>query len=323
MNESARFKTGHRRYKWHDRSRNRPVWADLWVPTNDARDERRMFAGLGDGFAVADAPLAEASEGFPLMVMSHGANGSAPNYSWLAEYLARRGVVVLGVSHYKESWLYGADTVDPGAVTRLWVRPLDCSFALDQLLSLEEFKSSIDHTRIGAMGHSSGGATAIALAGAVFDPDALAAYCRSDLAVTDRGCNYRQAAGLLVPDEARRAYGDPRIVAAVLLDPAAGPGFSATTLAAVRASILVVGSTDNDFLPFEQHAGRYAKYLARATLVKLEGGEGHFVYVNTCDSELAVDGVPLCVDRPGVDREAVHTRLAPQILMFLRHAFGA
>jgi predicted dienelactone hydrolase len=323
MNDSARFKAGHRRYKWHDRSRNRPVWADIWYPTDDARHEHRMFAGLGDGFAVADAPLAQASVRFPLMVMSHGANGSAPNYSWLAEYLARHGVAVLGVSHYQESWLYGADTVDPGAVTRLWVRPLDCSFALDQLLNLEEFRSSIDQTRIGAMGHSSGGATAITLAGAVFDLDALAAYCRSDLAAADCGCSYRQVAALLVPDAARRACGDPRIGAAVLLDPAAGPGFSAATLAAVRASVLVVGSTDNDFLPFEQHAGRYAKYLARATLVKLEGGEGHFVYVNTCNSDLAIDGVPLCVDRPGVDRDAVHARLAPQILMFLRHAFDA
>jgi hypothetical protein len=30
--------------------------------------------------------------------------------------------------------------------------------------------------------------------------------------------------------------------------------------------------------------------------------------------------VPICIDREGVDREAVHARLAPQILAFLLEA---
>jgi len=84
--------------------------------------------------------------------------------------------------------------------------------------------------------------------------------------------------------------------------------------------VLVVGSVDNDFLPFDHHAGRYAALLPSATLVRLQEGEGHFVYLNSCSSDLAANGVPLCVDREGVDREAVHARLAPQILAFFRAA---
>ena len=324
MHSSARFKAGHRRYQWQDRRRNRPVWADLWYPTNDAKEEHRIFAGLGDGLAVSDASLADVSEPIALIVLSHGANGSALNYSWLAEYVARRGFIVLGISHYGESWLYGADTIDPGAASRLWVRPLDCSFALDELLRLDEFKSRIDPARIAAMGHSSGGATAIALAGAVFDPAALQAYCGSDAARSDRGCHYgrSQFSPTPLPDEAWWSYRDARISAAVLLDPAAGPGYSEATLANVKTPVLVVGSTDNDFLPFEHHAVRYAALLANATLINLDSGEGHFVYINSCNSDLAVHGVPLCVDRVGVDREAVHARLAPRILIFLRDAFA-
>lgn len=30
---------------------------------------------------------------------------------------------MLGVSHYRESWLYGPDAVEPSAVTQLWVAP--------------------------------------------------------------------------------------------------------------------------------------------------------------------------------------------------------
>ena len=315
----AAYKAGYRHYKWHDTDRDRPVWADVWYPSTDESEERAMVYGLGQGSVVAGATVAASGAPFSLAVMSHGASGSAPAYSWLAEYLARRGIVVLGVSHYGESWLYGAETVDPGAVTRLWARPGDCTFALTQLLMSADFTERINGARIAAIGHSSGGATAVALGGATFDPAALWSYCQSDDARPDRGCHYaRQLEPLpAAPAEASMSYRDSRITAIVVMDPAAGPGYSAASLAQVRVPVLVIGSEDNDFLPFVQHAGRYAALLPKASLVTLHAGEGHFVYLNTCTADLFANGVPLCVDREGVDREAVHARLAPKILAFL------
>lgn len=81
--------------------------------------------------------------------------------------------------------------------------------------------------------------------------------------------------------------------------------------------VLVVGSEDNDFRPFEHHAGRYAALLPNALLLKLSAGEGHFVYLNCCTSDRSANGVPLCVDRAGVDREAVHVPVVSKILDFL------
>ena len=117
----APYKAGYRRFKWRDSGRNRPVWGDVWFPSNDVSKEIAISCGLGEGKIVRDATLASVGTPFPLVGMSPGASGSAPGYSWLAEYLARHGVIVLGVSHYGESRLYGADTVEPGAVMRLWV----------------------------------------------------------------------------------------------------------------------------------------------------------------------------------------------------------
>ena len=315
-------KAGHRRFKWHDADRNRPVWADVWFPTADQRDEIAIPYGLGSGRVVPDAAVATADGSFPLVVLSPGASGSATNYSWLAEYLARHGSVVLGVSHYGESFVYGVETIDPAAVLRLWVRPSDCTFALTQLLASDEFKGRINVDRINALGHSSGGATALALGGATLDPMALLKYCQSDAARSDLGCVYaRQLKSQPPPPpEATRSYHDPRIAAIVALDPAAGPAHDAASLARVRVPVLVVGSRDNDFLPFEHHAARYARLLPNASLIGLDDGEGHFVYLNSCTSDLQANGVPLCVDRLGVDREKVHARLAPQILAFLNSA---
>src|SRR5262245_11069393 len=224
------FKAGYRRYPWHDRARDRPVWADLWYPADPDLEEQAGSEGLGGGSVVPDAEFASQGAPFPLIVLSHGASGSASNYAWLAEYLSRSGVAVLGVSHYGESWVYGPATIDPVAVTRLWLRPADCSFALDALLD-SDVAAWVDRGRIGAIGHSSGGATAVSLGGAVFDPSALRAYCASDAAALDLGCRYGGDGGdSPAPDQATRSYRDDRIAALVLMDPAAGPGYHADTL---------------------------------------------------------------------------------------------
>ena len=325
LSEQSEYKAGYRVYKWADTRRQRPVWVDLWYPANDQSDERGISYGLGHGSVAEDAEVAADRVSFPLVVISHGASGSPPNYGWLTEYLARKGMIVLGVSHYGESWRYGPDAIDPSAITRLWNRPQDCTFALNQILQERLFKGRVDPTRISAIGHSSGGATVIALGGATFDPVALRTYCLSEIARNDRGCNYGRELKALPPTpvEATESYQDPRIKAVVVLDPAAGPGYSEASLAKVRVPVLVIGCEDNDFLPFEHHARRYAALLPNASFIKLNGGEGHFVFLNSCTSDLSANGVPLCVDREGVDRQAVHARLAPKILFFLSHTVAA
>lgn len=309
---------GFRQYQWRDSARKRPVWVDVWYPAAADTAEQPIVYGLGAGSAALDGALDSCDPALPLIVMSHGAFGAARDYGWIAEYLARHGFVVAGVSHFGESWIYGPDTIEPAAATRLWMRPPDCSFAIDSILKHDDFTDCVDAARIGAIGHSSGGATAIALGGATFDPAALAAYCQTDAAAGDLGCKYGESNSVVVPApaEASASYRDARVRAIVALDPAAGPGYSAASLAAVRVPVFVVGSEQNDFLPFGNHAGRYAANLPRATLLKLDAGEGHFVYLNCATSELAANGVPLFIDRAGVERKAVHARLAPAIADF-------
>jgi predicted dienelactone hydrolase len=280
LTKQSEYKAGYRVYKWADARRQRPVWVDLWYPANDQSDERRISYGLGHGSVAKDAGIAADRVSFPLVVISHGASGSAPNYGWLTEYLARKGMIVLGVSHYGESWRYGPDAVDPGAVTRLWTRPQDCTFALSQILQERLFKGRVDPTRIAAIGHSSGGATVIALGGATFDPVALRTYCQSEIARNDRGCQYGRELRELAPTppEATKSYQDPRIKAVVVLDPAAGPGYSEASLAKVRVPVLVIGSEDNDFLPFEHHAGTICSPASKCVTYQAQWGRRAFCF---------------------------------------------
>ncbi len=52
-------------------------------------------------------------------------------------------------------------------------------------------------------------------------------------------------------------------------------------------------------------------------LVTLNNGEGHFVYINSCDNNYKALGVSLCEDRQGVNRKQVHQKLLGHILKFL------
>ena len=148
------------------------------------------------------------------------------------------------------------------------------------------------------------------------------AYCRTEEAKRDdRGCDYAANDARPAepqPEAAGASYGDPRVRAIVAFDPAAGPGYDRQSLAAVVVPVLVVGAAQNDFLPFAHHAQRYADNLPQATLIALDSGEGHFVFLDPCTLDREANGVPLCRDRPGVDRAAVQDRLVLEVEAFLQ-----
>lgn len=293
----------------------RPILLDWWYPVEAEHGEAYNY-GLGRGEVIEDGPLAPGV--YPLVLLSHGAFGAARNYSWLAEHLAKQGLLVAGVSHYGESYVYGADTVDQSAVLRFWERPQDVSRALTFILAHSRFSASVDGARVSFVGHSSGGATALLLAGAQFDGEKLARYCNSNVAKEDHGCDY--ARNLSKPVQAvspAADYGDTRIRRFVALDPALGPGFKGLSRMSPEIDFLVVGSVNNDFLPFKFHAEAVSKQLMNTRTLWLDEGEGHFVYLNECGLDMLAQNVPLCRDRAGVSRASVHERLKEAVARFL------
>lgn len=288
--------------------RARPLQVDLWYPADpDSAGKPRDLPGAGE-LVIPDATPLDAAT--PLIVLSHGIYVSPRSYAWIGRDLARHGFMVAGVSHYGESPVYGQQTLDSTAVLRPWERPLDCASTLDFLLTHPRFGRVADPMRIGALGHSSGGAAVLALAGAVYDPQRMREYCRSEASNGDRYC--RDASRLSPEDDeqSRRSWRDERVRAVAALDPSLGPGHSAGSLAGVEVPVHIVAAVENDFLPFEHNAGRYARLIPGASLTPLAHGEGHFVFVDECSDDAEVQGVPVCRDRDGVQRAVVHARLA-------------
>jgi predicted dienelactone hydrolase len=296
---------------------DRPIHVSLWYPTD--QKESPVNYGISTGSAATGAN--PAGDRLPIVLLSHGAMGAASNYSWIAETLARKRYVVLGVSHFGESPVFGAQSVNPASVSRFHDRTHDVNVALEWLLTKSRLASFVDVSRLGAIGHSSGGATALMLAGATFSFSRMSEYCASGAAKVDKGCWYgapsAETAERQLPEAASR-----RIRAVVALDPAVGPGFGEDSLRNLKSALLVVGSAENDFLPYDAHAGRIANAKRDAEVRRLDRGEGHFVYIDACSAKFDVMGVPLCSDRAGVDREAVHARLGVAVEEFFSRHLG-
>jgi predicted dienelactone hydrolase len=193
--------------------------------------------------------------------------------------------------------------------------------ALGYVLAQPELAGHIDADRIGLLGHSSGGSTVMMLAGGKFSLGDVGAYCRTEGAKGDKSCAY-PTTGANDPKQAAVALSRPvRAVAA--LDPALGMGFSAESLSAVSAKVLVIGAAQNDFLHFGAHAGRFMSLLPKAEKMTLDKGEGHFVFVDSCNVPVMALGVPLCTDRPGVSRDEVHQKLSAEITTFFDRTLQA
>ncbi|MBE9156579.1 alpha/beta hydrolase [Nodosilinea sp. LEGE 06152] len=125
-------------------------------------------------------------QGFPLVVISHGLGGTRDSYTYLAEYLASGGIAVATLEHpgSNDQQLYALLTGQSDAVVQteeFLRRPRDVSLTLNTLDRLNQSPSplrrQLDLDRVGVIGQSFGGYTALALAGASFDLEGLSEVC--------------------------------------------------------------------------------------------------------------------------------------------------
>ncbi len=292
----------------------RPVAIDLWYPAGTAAEKPHRY-GISVGSIARSAPKAGVDH--PLVVLSHGTYGSANNYSWIGEALARSGFVVAGVSHFGESYDYGPQTVNPQVVARLDRRVGDVSSTVDYMLADKAWSDVIDSERVFFIGHSSGGATGALSAGATFDLGAMVAHCQTEKGARDASCGYAKGIPL---DGELPIYGsltDARLKAFVLLDPAVGPAMRAPSLQTITTPTLIFGAKNNDALPFDVHFKKYADNIPGAQLEVRGGNEGHFIFLDVCDQDIDALGVKLCEDRDGANRQAAHEEMVPIIVDFL------
>lgn len=146
------------------------------------QDDHRDRAVPADLF-IPQIPNVEANS-IPVIVFSHGLGHSRVYFRDVANHLASYGFAVAMPEHVgsNETQLQAMQTwlADEFFQQREFInRPLDISFLLDELtrLNASQFGNQLDPNRVGAIGHSFGGYTILATAGATVDFDRLQQQC--------------------------------------------------------------------------------------------------------------------------------------------------
>jgi predicted dienelactone hydrolase len=236
----------------------RPVTTEIYYPVDEAdteglSEETASILGieLFDIPAFRDAPLA-AGGPRPVVMFSHGNEGTRIQSFFFASVLASHGFIVVSTDHHGNT-LEESEVDEDVAINR----PLDISFAIDELTVMNSdtgdfFENAFDLANIGMSGHSFGGYTTFAIAGGTF------------------------AAG---------TFTDARVKSIFPQAPAAGffdPGFFAT----ITVPTLIVGASHDETTPFDTNQQfPYDNMVSGASVVGLArlNNAGHITFSSFCE----------------------------------------
>jgi predicted dienelactone hydrolase len=301
---------GYRTVAVHDALTGESFPVALWYPTLQATAPHFVTGSLSPcwlpivcRWIAYEMPVAQnapvAAGAFGLIVVSHGSGGMALLHRDLGIALASQGYVVAAPTHARGK---GNDISGVG----VWVgRPKQVSRVIDAVREDGTLGPHIERERIGVVGHSNGGYTALAVAGARPSTDAVATHCRQHPDDV-RFCAFGGAATRAATRDvgAIPELRDPRVRAIVLMAPNAAP-FTDEALAQVAVPVLVYAAENDDLTRVQYHAERVARALPLAECVLVKGA-GHFSFVASFPTALKIVAGEAARDPEGFDRDAVH-----------------
>ena len=263
----------------------------------------------------------------PVIAISHGLGSNRQTYEYLAEHLASHGFAVAVVEHLgsnaaqTEALLRGRanEIAEP---TEFTDRPLDVTFLLDELTRLNKddplFRGRLNLEKVGVVGQSFGGYTALALAGAPINFERLNSECQP----TENSWNVSlllQCRALeLTPGKVETP--DPRIRAAIAINPISSRVLGEASLGRIRVPVMIVAGSADKIAPAFPEQIQPFTWLRNAPdkyLVLQEGGT-HFSTLQATEND-----VPLPLEVIGPDPELARRYIkALSLAFFQTHVAG-
>jgi len=206
----------------------------------------------------------------PVIVFSHGLGSDRLTYEYLAKHLASYGFVVavpehLGSSTQQLTALLNGQANRIAQPTEFVDRSLDIKFLLDELERRSTSETPhhpqfqrinyrhLDLQQVGIIGHSFGGYTALALAGAEPNFNQLRKDCGENLRYSLNVSLLLQCQALTLP---KRKYdlSEPRVKAVIAINPIGSSLFGQSGLSSIKIPTLIVAGSADIVAPalFEQ-----------------------------------------------------------------------
>lgn len=291
----------------------------VWYPASPGGEavllgESVFFEGTE---ALRNAPISTGR--FPLILMSHGAGlaGRAEALSWIATALAKEGFIVAAPTHPGNT---GPDR-SAAETMKLWLRPPDLSETLDAIAKSEAFQPHVNADRIGALGLSMGGSTALSIAGGRLDPELLANYCDTN-ELNASLCDWVRLSGVdlhaMNKQVASRDNRDERIRFVMAIDPVPVDVFAVESFSEISIPVALINLGKDGKIPSTAQAADSANAIPDASYQVIEEAS-HFSMFAECKpgaAEIAVqEGIeePICTDGNGSSRHTIHAQLIDMI----------
>lgn len=236
-----------------------------------------------DRIFPADIYLPVTSRPSPVVVISHGLGSDRNSLAYLATQLASYGFAVAVPEHPGSNaeqlrlLLTGrANTAEEPS--EFINRPYDVKYLLDQLQVLSKTDPNYQYlnlTQVGVIGQSFGGYTALALAGASINFSKLEEDCE-DKASTWNVSLLLQCRALELP-ETQYNLRDPRIKAAIAINPIASSVFGQTSISQIKIPLMVVSSSDDTVAPaLSEQISPFTWLTTKEKYLVMLGGGTHF-----------------------------------------------
>lgn len=299
-----------------------PIPVALYYPTQ--APARSIAMGPFTAQVAIQAPPDATFKG--LIVMSHGTGGTQLGHSSLAEALAQHGYLVAALRHPGDNW-QDRTLLQKSAARYFTERPQHVSRVIDALLRDPDWSNRIARDtkgpRIGAVGHSAGGYTVLALAGGQPDLSRIATHCEGHRADDPIFCSMgrtgQPAPSPVAPTPPIPPLIDTRVRAVVAFAPV-GVVFSAQSLAKIRIPTAIYDAEQDRFLVPRFHAEWIARNLPGAELHRAPNA-WHFAFMDTPSTPIPSEDGDVGANPPGFDRQAFLHQLGRDLPAFFDKAF--
>ena len=253
----------------------------VWFPATGGTDTPYRYDDLLEG-SVMEYTTPSCDAAHQAIVFSHGNNGTRYQNFSVMEFLATHGFVVAAPDHVDNTFLdLGKEELWPQLVMR---RPLDVADTFDWLAAEAADSDSPlfgciePDAGYAVMGHSFGGFTTYAVAGAPLNMVYLQAACAT---TGDAGCAAVDQWFVENPGGTTLDRSDSRVWAAVPWEPAWHEFFS--TMSAIVAPALVIGGDRDELTPWDTAVKPSYEALSTTPryLARLEN-TGHYNMTDMC-----------------------------------------
>jgi len=340
MSEHQEYQIGlvHRSYEdprrraW-DSDRARPLRTAIWYPASPGAEFRHHRVSIfKTGKYSVGAKLSTQMEKFPLVIVSHGTGGSWVSTAWICNRLARQGFIVAALNHH------GNTAAEPSLMLEgfmlWWERASDISAILDVLEVDAVFGPRIAREKIGVVGYSLGGYTALASVGVQLEIERWSSFSHE---------NPKDPISSLPPESrysirdvwkamennskiqeswknANSNFREKRVRCAFAIAPVASPLFMRESLAAVDVPVgLLVGSHDTQSLP-EQVRSNISDMILNSKLHILQE-VGHYTFISEGTFLGRQIAPALLKDRRRINRHEIHNQVAQHVIEAFERCF--